>query len=145
MFYSRWVRAVFEVLEHTADIGFRVRAATLGELFARAAEAVVWLAFEAEGIEERESCELAATGWDWESLMVNWLSEVLFQLDARRLLLKRFEVTRIGPEAVAGRGYGEPWNPERHHAKLVIKGVTYHQLAVEQRPEGWYAQVILDI
>lgn len=139
------MQAVFEVLEHTADIGFRVRAATPEELFARAAQALVSLGFETEPIEERESCELAATGWDWESLMVNWLSEVLFVLDAHRMLLKRFEVTRISPEAVAGRGYGERWNPERHRAKLVIKGVTYHQLAVEQRPEGWYAQVILDI
>lgn len=135
---------MFEVIEHTADIGFRVTAATPAELFARAAEALVSLGFETECIEEREGSELEATGWDWESLMVNWLSEVIFLLDARRLLLKRFEVTRIGPEAVAGRGYGEPWNPERHRAKLVIKGVTYHQLVVEQRPEGWYAQVILD-
>ena len=136
---------MFEVVEHTADIGFRVRAATPEELFARAAEALVALGFETELVEEHQSCELSATGWDWESLMVNWLSEVLFVVDARRLLLKRFEVTRIGPEAGAGVGYGEPWNAERHRAKLVIKGVTYHQLVVEQRPEGWYAQVILDI
>lgn len=135
---------MFEVIDHTADIGFRVSGATPEELFARAAEALVWLGFETDQIEERESCELAATGSDWESLMVNWLSEVLFVLDARRLLLKRFEVERISPEAIAARGYGEPWNPERHRVKLVIKGVTYHQLAVEQGPEGWYAQVILD-
>ncbi|MCS7316151.1 MAG: archease [Bryobacterales bacterium] len=135
---------MFEVIEHTADIGFRVTAPGPGELFARAAEALVALGFETEPIEEREVCELAATGWDWESLLVNWLSEVLYVLDARRLLLKRVEVTQISPEAVSGRGYGEPWNAERHRAKLIIKGVTYHQLVVEQRPEGWYAQVILD-
>ncbi len=136
---------MFEVIEHTADIGFRVRAATPEELFARAGEALMSLAFELDNVEERQSCEISAKGWDWESLMVNWLSEVLFVLDARRLLLRRFEVTRISPEAVEGRGYGEPCNPERHRAKLIIKGVTYHQLVVEQRPEGWYAQVILDI
>jgi SHS2 domain-containing protein len=136
---------VFEVIEHTADIGFRVRAATPAELFARAGEALMSLAFELDNVEPRQSCDLSATGWDWESLMVNWLSEVLFVLDAQRLLLRRFEVARISPEAIEARGYGEPCNPQRHRAKLVIKGVTYHQLAVEQRSEGWYAQVILDI
>lgn len=136
---------MFEILEHTADIGFRVRASTPEELFARAAEALVWLAFELDNVEEREAWQLEAKGEDWDSLLVNWLSEVLYLMDARRLLLRRFEVTRIGPQAVAGRGFGEPCNPALHRAKLVIKGVTYHQLQVEQRPEGWYAQVILDI
>jgi SHS2 domain-containing protein len=136
---------MFEILEHTADIGFRVRAPGPAELFARAAEALFALAFETEGVAERESCELSAAGADWESLMVNWLSEALFLLDARRLLLPRFEVLEIGPQRVAGRGFGEPYHPARHRAKLVIKGVTYHQLVVEQRSEGWYAQVILDI
>jgi len=136
---------MFEILEHTADIGFRVRAATPEELFARAAEALVWLAFEADSIEERESQHLEARAEDWESLLVNWLSEVLYLMDARCLLLRRFQVDRVGPEAVAGRGFGELWNPARHRAKLVIKGVTYHQLRVERGAEGWYAQVILDI
>lgn len=136
---------MFEVLEHTADIGFRVRAATAPELFARAAQALAALAFELDGVEEKDSCQLSATGWDWESLMVNWLSEVLFQLDARRLLLKRFQVNEISPESVKAQAWGEPWNPQRHRAKLLIKGVTYHQLVVEQRPDGWFAQVILDI
>lgn len=136
---------MFEILEHTADIGFRVQAPTAAELFARAAEALVALAFELENVEEQETVELAARGYDWGSLLVNWLSEVLFVLDGRRLLLKRVTVEEIRPEQVRGLGRGQSWNPERHRAKLVIKGVTYHQLAVEQRPEGWFAQVILDI
>lgn len=136
---------MFEILEHTADIGFRVRASTAEELFARAAEALASLAFELDNVEERDCWELEAKGEDWESLLVNWLSEVLYLMDARRLLLCRCEVSRISSDSVAGRGFGEPCNPARHRAKLVIKGVTYHQLQVEQRPEGWYAQVILDI
>jgi len=136
---------MFELLEHTADIGFRVRAASAAELFARAAEALSALAFELEDVQERQPCELSAEGWDWESLMVNWLSEVLFLLDARRLILKRFQVNQISPRNLSAQAWGEPWNPERHRAKLLIKGVTYHQLVVEQRPDGWFAQVIVDI
>lgn len=136
---------MFEILEHTADIGFRVRAATSAGLFERAAEALAALAFELEEVGETVSCELSAAGADYESLLVNWLSEALFIMEARRLLLRRFQVSEISPQRVAGRGRGEPWNPARHRAKLVVKGVTYHQLLVEQRPEGWFAQVILDI
>ncbi len=136
---------MFEVLEHTADIGFRVRATSAARLFEEAAAALAALAFETELVRELECEEISAAASDYESLMVNWLSEVLYLLDARRLLLKRFEVTEISPERVRGRGWGERWNAERHRAKLVIKGVTYHQLVVRQQAEGWCAQVILDI
>jgi SHS2 domain-containing protein len=50
----------FEVLEHTADIGFRATANSLPELFESAAEALVATAIETGNVEERESYALAA-------------------------------------------------------------------------------------
>jgi SHS2 domain-containing protein len=136
---------MFELLEHPADIGFRVRAPDLAELFETCAEALMAVAVEVETVEPRSSYPLAAAGDDTESLLVNWLSEVLYLWDARRLALRQFRVLEIAPGRVVGEGLGEPWDPARHRAKLVIKGVTYHQLRVGQDRQGWYAQVFLDI
>jgi SHS2 domain-containing protein len=136
---------MFELLEHPADIGFRARGASQAELFEAAAEALLWVALEVEAVEARETYALQAQGDDPESLLVNWLSEVLYLWDARRLALRRCRVLEIAPGRVVGEGLGEPWDPARHRAKLVIKGVTYHQLRVGQDRQGWCAQVFLDI
>ena len=136
---------MFEILEHTADIGFRVEAKTAAGLFEAAAEALASLAIENTGIEGREAWTLEAAGADDESLLVNWLNEVLWLLDGKRLALVRFEVARAGEGRAIGTAWGEPFDPARHRVRLTIKGVTYHQLEVRREEEGWHAQVFLDI
>jgi len=136
---------MFEILEHTADIGFRVRGRTLAELFETAAQALVSIAVEIEDITPRQAYPLAAEGEDYESLLVNWLSEVLYWLDGKRVAMRRFQVTDLVPCRVSGEGIGEPRQAACHRAKLVVKGVTYHQLKIVEEPDGWWAQVFLDI
>jgi|SRR5690349_7983107 len=83
--------STFEFLEHTADIGFRVNANSLPELFEGAAEALVSTVMETGNIEGAESYPLAAEGDSQESVLVNWLSDVLYNLDGRRLALRDFK------------------------------------------------------
>jgi SHS2 domain-containing protein len=139
------MRAMFELLEHTADVGFRVRGRALEELFAAAGEALQAIAFDTAAVEPRERYALSASGEDLESLLVNWLSEVLYWMDGRRVLIGRFEILELTPERIAAEGWGEPWDPARHPARTGVKAVTYHQLRVAREGEGWVAEVYLDI
>ena len=136
---------MFESLEHTADIGFRARASTLPQLFESAAEALVAIAMETENIEARESYRLAAEGDSEEALLVNWLSEVLYYIDGEHLAPRLFKVLELGSHRVRAEARGERRDPARHRAKLVVKGVTYHQLKIEQSEQGWCCEVYLDI
>ena len=136
---------MFEILEHPADVGFRARAGSLRELFEKAAEALVSIALEIEHIEQRESYPIEAEGDSNESLLVNWLSEVLYYLDGRQLAMRSFRVKDFGQNRVSGDAFGEPRRQSRHRAKLVIKGVTYHQLKIEQTEQGWCCEVYLDV
>ncbi len=136
---------MFEILEHTADIGFRARGRTLGELFENSALALLSIAREIEDVSPREEYPLEASGHDRESLLVNWLSEVLYAIDGSRLALHHCRVAGITETRVNGFGAGEPGDPTRHRAKLVVKGVTYHQLRIAEGPDDWYAEVYLDI
>jgi SHS2 domain-containing protein len=136
---------VFEILEHTADIGFRARGRTKTELFTNAALALESVAVETERIQPRIPYPIAVTGEDDSSLLVNWLSEVLYYLDARRVVMSRFRIDELSPGAIRGQGWGEPWDPERHPPKLLVKGVTYHQLRITKDAEGWCAEVYLDV
>lgn len=136
---------MFEILEHTADIGFRAQGRTLAELFETAAEAMVSIALEPAGVAPGAEYPISATGSDREALLVNWLAEVLYRMDGERLAFHHFRVDHINATEANGAGLGEPRDPERHRAKLIVKGVTYHQLRVAQTSEGWVAEVYLDI
>jgi SHS2 domain-containing protein len=136
---------MYEILEHTADIGFRARGATLEELFEAAAEALTGIVLDTGTVEARERYELSAEGEDRESLLVNWLSEVLYWLDGKRVAFRRFHVRELGPARVTAEAEGEPRNPARHGGKLDVKGVTYHQLRISRRNGEWAAEVFLDV
>lgn len=136
---------VFEILEHTADIGLRAWGATLQEAFESAATALSAIVVELDDIEPRIAYPIAASGDDDQSLLVNWLDEALYYLDARRIVLRRFHIEHFGGGRVAGQAWGEPRDPLKHRPKVIVKGVTYHQLKIEQRPDGWQVQVFLDI
>jgi SHS2 domain-containing protein len=139
------VRAPFEVIEHPADVGYIAYGQSLAELFTNAALAMMALAYELEGVEEHEQRALEATGSDTESLLYAWLAEALAVADAEQLVFRRFEVVELAPGRVRGRAYGEKFDKARHRAGTYVKAVTLHQFRVEQAPEGWRAQVYLDV
>jgi SHS2 domain-containing protein len=136
---------MFEVLEHAADIGFRARAGSLPELFGAAAEALVAIVLDPENVDPRDSVALAAEGDSNESLLVNWLSEVLYWLDGERFVMSKFDVKELSQTRISGEAKGEPRNPARHEPRLVVKGVTYHQLKIERDGKGWLCEVYLDV
>ncbi len=137
---------MFEIIEHTADIGLRARGATEAEMFESAALGLVSVAVDLERAVPRLAYPIAASGEDRESLLVNWLSEALYYLDGERIVLCRFRVERLEPCRIAGQAWGEPREAGRHHPKIIVKGVTYHQLRIERdRAGNWCAEVYLDI
>jgi SHS2 domain-containing protein len=143
------VQRPFEIIEHPADVGFVACGATREELFANAALALMTLACSPQHIAERERRDIAVAAADLESLLYAWLAEILAMADAEQLFFRRAEVHSIEsqPQGLALRGaaFGETYDKQRHAASTYIKAVTYHQLKVEQAPDGWRAQVYLDV
>jgi SHS2 domain-containing protein len=84
-------------------------------------------------------------GPDPENLLVNWLSELLYLHDAEGWLFRDFEIQSLQDNSLSALARGEKFQPSRHHAKMPVKAITYHQLTLEQTPHGWRAQVYVDI
>ena len=135
----------FDLLEHPADIGFRARGATLEELFANSARALLSIILDPSDIRPLQSISIPGTGADRESLLVNWLNEVLYYVDGRRLALGSFDVVSVDETHVECIARGEPRDLYRHPSRLGVKGVTYHQLKVAPTEGGWIAEVFVDI
>jgi SHS2 domain-containing protein len=92
----------------------------------------------------RTSVEFHIEGHDLAYLLADWLSELHFTFESRRLLLSQFEVT-VGPNGLDATAQGETADETRHMLDHEIKAVTYHGLRVEQINGDWLAEVILDI
>ena len=136
---------MIEFFEHTADLGLRARAADLNGLFAEAGRALFSAIVEdLSTVVASQRVELRLTGGDKEYLLFDWLRRLLYHFDADHLLFSRFEV-RVGDEGLEGAVWGEPMDRSRHEMNHEVKAVTYHGLKVEQTPDGWLAEVIVDI
>jgi len=136
---------MYELFDHTADVGLRMRAGSLDELFADAGRAlfsVIVANFDA--VRPVQELALRVDGDRHDDLLFDWLAELLYTFDARRLLLCDFRVRldRTGLEATAR---GEPFDPDRHELDVEVKAITYHGLKVEQEGDGWLAEVIVDL
>lgn len=135
----------FEILDHTADTGFRAWGGTLAELFENSARAMMAIAADTLEIEERAEKSIELEGEELGSLLVNWLSEILYLFDTNAFAAKDFRVEQITPTRLKARLVGEPRDPRRHPWALILKAVTYYELRVEQRNNRWESQVFLDI
>lgn len=132
------------VIEHTADTGIEAWGTTLDEAFEEAALALFELMIEPAAVEEREAHRVSVTGGDDGDLLVRWLNELLYLVDARGLVFHRFVVEQLVPGAFVATAYGEPFDPARHLPRTAVKAATYHQLAVEPGPPA-HVRVIVDL
>lgn len=135
----------FEVLEHTADAGIIAYGAGLPELFVNAALGLFSLMVDTAGVRETESREIEAHAADLETLLIRWLTELLYHVDAEEMVFSRFEVTAMDETSLRARAYGERIDPERHDLGFGVKAVTRHMLEIAHQDSGYRATVLFDI
>jgi len=136
---------MFEHFEHTADLGLRVTASTLDELFVDAARALfAAVVQDLETVKPTEKVEVNLPADQIEYLLFDWLKTLLYRFDVEDLLFGKFEA-KVTPEGVNAIAWGEPMDRERHVLEHEIKAITYHGLTVKQTADGWEAEVIVDI
>ena len=136
---------MFELFEHTADLGLRVEAPDEATLFAEAARGLFAMIVEEvpETVgEQRYPFRVDAERRDL--LLLDCLNELLFCFETRRLLLREFRVT-FSPEGLVATALGQPLDPARHRLLREVKAITFHGLRVERSESGWLAELIVDI
>ena len=135
----------FETFEHTADIGLIARGRTLAEVFEHAANGLVELTVDPEGLREDVQVLAEVSAADREALLVAWLNELLYLLDTRRFLPRRSRITELRDTHLVADLLGDTVDPERHAVRRMIKAATYHGLSLTLINGLWEARVILDL
>lgn len=138
------MKAHFELFDHTADLGVRVRAGTLEDLVAPAVAGL----YAAIGRLERAAIGQVRTfafrGNDPAVLLRDLLAELLYLFESERLMavdptVEAFDAHELRVRAgLAAVGDGSTCDRE-------VKAVTYHELALRPIAGGFEATYIVDI
>jgi SHS2 domain-containing protein len=136
---------MFELFEHTADLGLRVWAANLEELLVESARGLLsMLVANPATVRPVNVKVIELRAAEPSYLLFDWLNELLYAFEAEKLLLAEFELRLEGDQLIA-TCRGEPMDAARHQMEHEVKAITYHGLRVEQTADGWEAELIVDI
>jgi SHS2 domain-containing protein len=136
---------MYELFEHTADLGLRAAAPNLDTLFAEMGMCLFTaIVDDLSTVVAKHETTIMIEGTDPEYLLFDWLRHLLYLFDEGKELFSAFEVKMVetGVSAIA---FGEPLDPARHLLNHEVKAITYHELKVERTGDGWLAEVIVDI
>ena len=135
----------YELIEHTADIGIRVRARDLKELFKNAALAMFDIIAERSNTENirAEKINLKQAADNLEELFINWLNELLSLSATGELIFSGFQIHKLDENHLDSTLIGT--DIKGYKVNTEIKAATYHQLKIEEDKTGWMVEVIFDV
>jgi SHS2 domain-containing protein len=81
---------------------------------------------------------------DPESLLRDFLSEVLFIAEVDGLVFSCAEIRITGNHLVALLG-GEPFDRRRHALGTEVKGISYSGLAITHDANGYMLDIVFDV
>ncbi len=140
----------YELIEHTADIGIRVKGGNLSELFKNAALAMFDIIAEKKSQvipygrkSPVEKISIKQKADNSEELFINWLNELLSLSATGELIFSDFKINKLDEKNLEVAAVGE--SMENYKVNTEIKAATYHQLKIEKIKSAWQAEVIFDV
>ncbi|QKY17171.1 archease [Halorubrum sp. CBA1229] len=147
----------FELRDHTADVAVEATAPTLAALFESVADGLTAASCETVP-ESGDRFGLTVTAEGREALLFDYLDRLIYERDVRLVLPADHRCAVSGPEDPPIDGDGGPddseaWTVEATArgvplddvAAREIKAVTYSEMSLDRRDDGWYAYVVFDV
>lgn len=133
----------YEILEHKADLKIRALGKKKEEVFLNMLLGMSEsMKSEVRGPEEKIKREIKIKSPDLESLLVDFLSETLYQSQVNKEVYNDIKFEKLTDTKIEGELIGQ--KVERFGED--IKAVTYHGLDIHQKKDGaWEATVLFDI
>ena len=135
----------YELLEHTADFGIRAWGKTQKELFINAAAGMYEIIADISKIAPKVSVNIEIESEDKDQLLKDWLSELLYYLNNKGILLSEFKIDKIDDKHIKSEAKGEKIDKQRHELRHEVKAVTYHHLRIEEKEGLLTTEIIFDV
>ncbi len=132
----------FKFLEHTADIKFQAFGKNLEEVFKNSALAMFNAMFSGK-VKEKIRKKITAEGKDNESLLYNFLEELLVLFDSEGFFLSKVIKVKIKKRKIEAEVIGD--YAENYKIHVDVKAITYNDMFVTKIGNKFVAQVVLDV
>jgi SHS2 domain-containing protein len=130
----------YEEVPHTADWSLHAWAESLEELFSECARGMAALAGVRLASGQQVSRRLELSAADPESLLVQFLSEILYLGEEEEVGFDTYEI-EINSDHLTARLTGAAIL----QVEKIIKAVTYHNLQVRQTDKGYEVELVFDV
>ena len=135
----------YTLLNHTADMGIKIRGTSLIDLFESAGYALMHVMLGDKPLGKTHSMKISVSGDDLADLMVRWLGEILYLFEGEDLVVTSVNIDSLTSSRLEATLETVPHDPEIHEILNEIKAVTYHQIQVTNKGDIWEARVIFDL
>ena len=139
----------YEFLDHTADAKFRAYGKNMEEAFANSAIALANIMIETDKVEQKINKSIEIKGDDLKSLLVNFLGEFVYLLDAEGFVLGKIASLTINKTTegyrLAAVAKGDKY-ADKYEILGDVKAVTYAEMEIKEEQKGnCWVQVVVDI
>ena len=134
----------YEILDHTADTGVEASAASLAELVESLATGMFELMADMGPCSRATTVEFEVGAKADDELVYEALSELLYQSEVEDLLFCEIDIEVIGDRSLAITARGIP-SKDAEVVGPPIKAVTYHDIEVSERDDGWHGRIYFDV
>ncbi len=132
----------YKILDHISDLKIKVLGKNLPELFENAVLAIrECLRPEIEIPEKNTKSKIKIKSADLSSLLVDFLSEVLYQTQVNKEIYYKVKFDKFSDTELEAELFGK----KVRRFGLEIKGVTYHNLEIKKIKNHWQAIIVFDI
>ena len=138
----------YRFLDHMTDAVIEAYGTTLEEAFENAAKALCDTMIDLKTVRPQREIKLFAKGNDLYSLLFDWLDNVMLLLVADGIAMSQFYVKIKQHDSnywLEGTARGEQLELDRHHYKVEIKAVTYHEMEIKQDKGMITLRFLLDL
>jgi len=137
----------YEFLEHTADTKLVAYGKDIEEAFANAALGITSIITDVNKIKPVIEKKVKKESASKESLLYDFLEELLFLLDAETFLLNRVEKIKIKKEKDRYKLEATLWGDKAKNYEThgTVKAITYHQMLIKEEKNKVTLQVVPDL
>ena len=137
----------YRILDHMTDAFLEAYGETLEEAFENAAMGLNDTMVDLMSVKPDREIKITAEGHDLCSLLFDWLDKVMLLLVSDGIVMSDFSVKIKQNKGyfLQGIAKGEPLNLDKHHYKVEIKAVTYHEMEIKQEKGKAAVRFLLDL
>ena len=147
----------FTLRDHTADVAVEAEADSLGDVFAAVADGMAAAMSEGDVPDSGSRFTFSETAESLPAALYDYLDRLIYERDVRGVLPvdNRATVTAVDDDTDgAGKTTGEAaWRVDASARGVPLsdvdardlKAVTYSDMVIEERPDGWDAYVVFDV